>query len=124
LAPLLCLLEDFLMLQPDHWEWFKLLLYSAVAALGGTLGYLMREMDSGNKLGFWPTILQGLSAGFVGGLVYLACHAANLSYEWTGVIVGVCGWLGANASIQFLERFVFKKLGIKVIDDDNDNDKR
>lgn len=83
------------------------------AAIAGALGYLMRSLDSGQKLSKARLFLEAAASGFVGLLTIWLCHAMNLSYEWTGVVVGVCGWLGAHASIQVLQKVVWAKLRIK-----------
>jgi hypothetical protein len=97
--------------------WVKMLLYALLAALGGFLGYVMRSLDSKtHPVSYRRASVEGLAAGFVGLLVMLVCSATNMSEQWTGVIVGVAGWLGANASIRMLEKLVFKKLGISLED--------
>ena len=90
----------------------KAVLYAALATFGGFLGHVMRDLDEENPIRYRRAGIEGLAAGFVGLLVMLMCNATNMSDEWTGVIVGVSGWLGANASIRMLEKLVFKKLGI------------
>lgn len=104
-------------IPPDpQWGWTKLVLYAAFASLGGVLGHLFRTVDKGQTISWTRAALEGVAAGFVGLLFYLTCNAMGMSEQWTGVIVGVSGWLGATASIKLLEAFAFKKLGIGKAD--------
>lgn len=75
----------------------------------------MRSLDKSHPIGYGRASVEGLAAGFVGLLVMLVCNELSLSEQWTGVIVGVAGWLGANASIRMLEKQVFHKLGISPL---------
>lgn len=103
----------------DNIEWMKALIYASFAALGGTLGYVMRSLDSGAKLLWWRALFEGVSAAFVGLLAMWLCQSAGLSQQWTAVTVGICGWLGATASIQVLQRLVWDRLGLNKIKDDD-----
>lgn len=94
----------------DNW-WIKAGAYVAFSAVGGMLGFLMRSVDGKQPFRIWRCLLEGAGAAFVGLLVLLICQAMNLSPQWTGVIVGVCGWLGASATIRMLESVVRNKLG-------------
>lgn len=102
-------------MSPDHeplYWWLNALAYAALAAIGGLLGYLMREMEHGRPIKWSKAILQAVAAAFTGFLILLLCNATGLSEEWKGVIVGLFGWLGANATIRVLETVVFKRLGL------------
>ena len=103
------------MLPEDPWNswWIKASAYGLFAMFGGTMGHLMRTIDSRQKIKWGRAALEGGAAGFVGLLMLLVCQAMNLSEQWTGVIVGVSGWLGANATIRMLESIVLEKLGIE-----------
>lgn len=100
--------------------WIRFLGYGAFASFAGLCGHLLRTMDDGKPVYWKRAVLEGASAGFVGVLVLLTCDAMNLTPEWTGVIVGVSGWLGANATIQLLEKVMIKKLGIDKPEIPND----
>lgn len=100
--------------QFDLSEWLTSIGYTLLAALGGLLGYVMREHDKGNPLNAWRAFAEALSSGFVGFLVMLLCFAMGFDPLWSGFIVGIFGWLGANVSIRLLERIVYEKLGIKL----------
>lgn len=96
-------------------EWLeKTLTYVGLAASGGAIGHLMRP---GDRKTLGSTLLEAAGAGFVGYLVLQLCVASNLSIEWTGVVVGTSGFLGANATIGMLERFVYQRLGFGKKDD-------
>ena len=80
----------------------------AIAFLGGLIGALMRREAS-----TWQTaILGACGVGFVGFIVAKLCHASGLSDDWTFVMVGVSGWLGAERTISYLERLFASRLGI------------
>jgi ABC-type transport system involved in cytochrome c biogenesis permease subunit len=101
--------------DPETWVWLvwlKLALYAMFAALGGMLGHVMRALDKREQIMWFRALVEGIAAGFVGMLFYLVCQAMGMSEQWTGVIVGVSGWLGATASIKLLESAVYKKLGL------------
>jgi len=99
----------------DEFWWVKFVGYGAFAAFAGMCGHLLRTLDSAHKVVWSRVVIEGFAAGFVGVLVYLLCKAMGMSIEWTGVVVGVSGWLGANATIKMLERVVLKKLGLPVV---------
>jgi len=92
--------------------WGKTAAYALLASVGGFLGHIMRALDRSDRISWLRAMIESLAAGFVGILVTLACNALSLNDQWTGLIVGVCGWLGANASIRILEKVAFKKLGV------------
>ena len=68
-----------------------------LAALAGLLGHLMRVVERGGKVKWLVAGLEACASGFVGYLAIPMCKAMGLSYEWTGVVVGLLGWLGAAA---------------------------
>ena len=91
-------------------EWIeKTLTYVGIASTGGFFGHMMR-LDGKQKT-ISSTALETGAAGFVGYLVFQLCAAYNLSPEWTGVIVGTSGFLGANATIGLLRSIVSQRLG-------------
>lgn len=92
--------------------WIRILGYAVFAAFGGSIGHILRTLDSGQPIRWGKAVAQGVGAGFVGVLVLLACQALGLSESWTGLTVGVCGWMGASATIVILEKLVFKRLGV------------
>ena len=97
----------------DEWNWwFRAAAYASFAALGGVMGHLMRMVDNKDPINWARACLEGASAGFVGLLMLFVCDALSLGQQWTGVIVGVSGWLGANVTIRMLESIVRKRLGI------------
>lgn len=84
------------------------------------MGHLLRTIHKDEIIHWGKAAVEGCSAAFVGIIVMLMCQALNLTEAWTGVIVGVCGWLGATATIAFLERIVRKKLGMEGPEDEKD----
>lgn len=101
----------------DGWKWLGLVV---LAAVGGVLSKLMTTMKAGAPVLFWPTFVQGMSSGFVGLLLMWLCESAHLSFQWTAVTVGVGGWLGAEASIQLIQRLVYSKVGLNNRSQDDD----
>lgn len=93
-------------------SWYDHLIFSVLAAVAGLLGHHMRNVNSRRQTTFKRSLLEAASSGFIGFLTVLLCRAMGISYEWTGVIAGLLGWLGATASIQLFERVVRRKLGL------------
>lgn len=94
----------------DNW-WLRAGAYTLFSAIGGMIGFTMRAVDGKQPFVLWRLFVEGAGAAFVGVLVMLLCEAMGLSQQWTGVIVGVCGWLGASATIRMLESVIRNKLG-------------
>lgn len=97
---------------PSNFTWLQLVLFPLMASIGGALGHVLRTLDAGKHVSMWRTLLESLAAGFVGCLVMLLCQALGATPQIAGVIVGVCGWLGATMSIRMLEKWVRRWLGI------------
>jgi hypothetical protein len=102
--------------SPDQalnwWQAIRGVAYAVFAFVAGFLGYLLRTLDAGAAISYGRALVEALSASLVGLLTMWICQSMGLSQQWTAVSVGVSGWLGANASIQFLQRIVWSKLGL------------
>lgn len=96
----------------------EIITMSAFGGVGGMLSYLMRTLNADKQPKFGKLVVEGLSSGFVGLLAMLACKALGADPLWSGVVVGVFGWVGAEASIAILARLVRQRLGV-----DNGNSK-
>lgn len=94
----------------EHPWWLKPA-YILLAWFGGGIGYVMRQLEAKENVSWWRALAEASASAFAGILVLLLCLAMKLSVEWTGIIVGVCGWLGANATIRLLEKVTIKKIG-------------
>lgn len=101
------------MWTPDWIE--KTLTYVGLAASGGFFGHMMRANGKPKTIG--STLIEIGSAGFVGYLVLQLCNAYGLSQEWTGIVVGTSGFLGANATIGLLQNVVMQRLGLTKKED-------
>lgn len=99
----------------DYWY------YIAIATIGGVLGHMMRKLAGCRKIMVGETILQGASAAFAGTLILFACRAMGAPEELSGVLVGLCGWLGADASLMVLQTYIYRRL---YIDKEHDDDKK
>lgn len=73
----------------------------------------MRSLDKKERITWTRCVIESVAAGFVGLLVLLMCQAMDVGEQWTGVIVGVSGWLGASATIRMLEMAMRKRLGLE-----------
>jgi hypothetical protein len=104
--------------DPEVRKWVEAIAFTGLSGIGGMIGYIYREVQSERRPNPWRALIEGSAAAFVGILVFLMCDALNLGLQWTGVIVGVFGWLGATATIHVLEKVVFKKLGVSKNESD------
>lgn len=93
--------------------WAKTTAFVTLAAMAGGLGYVTRVLDNDERVRAGRTVIEVMSAAFVGLLFKLVCDEVGLSDRWTGVVVGLAGWLGASASVRMLENLVYDKLGLK-----------
>lgn len=101
------------------WLWML-----ALAATGGGLGHIMRQLDKGAPVSWARVLFEVICAAFAGALVMLVCQSLHFSPQWTGVIVGVFGWVGGSTAMRYLERMVSKRLDVdnKKGDDDVQGD--
>ncbi len=104
-------------MEHDLAWWARAAAYAMFAAVGGILGHLMRILDKKHTVSWARAVLEGIAAGFVGILMLFICDASSLSAQWTGVIVGVSGWMGASASIRLLEILVRRRLNVQSPED-------
>lgn len=107
-------MEAILTNSPDFL--YESICFGLFAAVGGCLAYTLRCLNQEKKPKVSRAIAEFLASGFVGILAMLGCKAMELDWRWSGLVVGVFGWLGAEVSIALLAKLVRKKLGIS----DND----
>ena len=90
----------------DFRGWYLPIVLVALAAVGGFLGSIFRALDSDGKIVWFVIVVETFASAFSGVIVMLLCQAVGLSAQWTGVIVGVCGWFGGRTTMVWLERRV------------------
>lgn len=88
--------------------WYLPALLILLAAVGGLIGSTIRMLDQNGKISWFLVMLEALASAFSGVIVMLLCQALGFNLQWTGVIVGVCGWFGGRTTMLWLEKRVRK----------------
>lgn len=92
-------------------DWWLSIALVVLAAIGGTIGSTMRQLEAGDGEIKWFIVgVETLASAFSGILVMMLCQSLNLSVQMTGVIVGVCGWFGGRTTMLWLEKRVRRVL--------------
>jgi 4-amino-4-deoxy-L-arabinose transferase-like glycosyltransferase len=118
---MLCSLEIFMLLgwEEKMDEFIRSWVYIMIAAIGGALGHMMRRLGSQQPIKVGETLLQAVGAAFAGYLVLLGCRSLDIPPDVSGLIIGLCGWLGADATLMLLQDYIYKKIKINsVVDED------
>lgn len=88
-------------------EWYlTTVLFLILAALGGMIGSIIRMLDAEEHINWFVVFVETLASAFSGVIVMLLCQALGFNLQWTGVIVGVCGWFGGRTTMLWLEKRV------------------
>lgn len=93
-------------------EWAKLFIYAAFAGIGGFLAHIVKCLENNSPISWLKCIVAAFASGFVGILMVLLCTILKLDMAWTGLLVGMSGWIGAEATIQLISAIVRRKLGV------------
>ena len=93
----------------------EILQFAGLSAMGGLLGYLMRQVTRKQPIKLGRATLEAVASGFIGIITMFLCHAIGLPWYWSGAVVGVLGWLGAEASIVVIARAIRGKIGLDLI---------
>ena len=92
----------------------EILQFAGFSAIGGLLGYLMRQATREQPIKLSRATLEAVASGFIGVIAMFLCHAIGLPWYWSGTVVGVLGWLGAEASIVVIARAIRGKIGLDL----------
>ena len=85
-------------------EWYITTgLFLILAMLGGLIGSMIRMLDDKGHINWFVVAVESLASAFSGVIVMLLCQALGFNLQWTGVIVGVCGWFGGRTTMLWLE---------------------
>lgn len=77
-----------------------------LAAIGGLLGSLVWMIEAKKKIMWIVVMIETMASAFAGVLVVMLCNYLTLDIRLTGVIVGVCGWVGGRTAMVWLEKRV------------------
>lgn len=93
----------------------EILSFAGFSSLGGLLSYLMRQHTREQPIKLSRAALEAVASGFTGVIAMFLCYAINLPWQWSGAVVGITSWLGAEASIFVFARAVRGKIGLDLI---------
>ena len=99
----------------NEYNIIEILQFAGFSAMGGLLGYLMRQATREQPIKLSRATLEAVASGFIGIIAMFLCHAMGLPWYWSGAVVGVLGWLGAEASIVVIARAIRGKIGLDLI---------
>lgn len=93
-------------------ETAKSLIYTAIAGVGGALGYIYRETRAGRVIRFTRILLSALLAAFIGYHMILVYQSLGLSEQMIGALNGLTAILGVEFALYLFEKLIFKHLGL------------
>lgn len=87
-------------------KWIDTIHFTIIACLGGCVSYVSNT----STFTFREFFIKGLSSGFTGYLIYQLCDYNSLPSNMTGFLCGTFGYLGSDATILILKKYLQKYL--------------
>lgn len=88
-----------------------------MAGAGGIIAALLRK-----ETHTWSeTLIAGAGAVFMGFIVAKVCRVAGFNEDISIIITSLSGWLGAERTSHYLEKYVAKRLGLSSPNDETEN---
>lgn len=101
-------------LPPEH---AKNLFLTAMAAVGGGLGYLYKDIRMGRKFRWMRFGLASAVAGFLGFHTALLFRSWGLNEEVVGALNGITAFIGVDFMVWLVSRWLAKVAGVQVDDE-------
>lgn len=96
-------------LPPEH---SSSIFYTAMAGLGGALGYIYRHSRANRKIVVSKLFLAACMSSFIGFHMIYVYRDLGLSESLIGALNGLTAVLGVEFMLYLFERFVLSKFGL------------
>lgn len=90
-------------MSPD-WDWGIVYILTAIAMVGGSLGYAARTHDAKEKFSFNAFIQEGIYSAFFGFLIGVINVEQGVPLGIGGAFIGVLSWSGSRTMLKYLKR--------------------
>lgn len=87
-----------------NWDWNIVFILTAIAMVGGSLGYAARTRDAKEKFRLSVFIQEGAFSAFFGFLIGVINVEQGVSLGLSGAFIGVLSWSGSRTMLKFLRR--------------------
>lgn len=87
-----------------NWDWNIVFILTAIAMVGGSLGYAARAHDSKEKFKLIIFVQEGAYSGFFGFLLGVINVEQGVPLGIGGAFIGVLSWSGSRTMLKYLKR--------------------
>lgn len=86
-----------------NWDWNIVFILTAIAMVGGSLGYTARAHDAKEKFSFSTFVTEGFTSAFFGFLLGVINVEQGVPLGIGGAFIGVMSWSGSRTMLKYLK---------------------
>lgn len=87
-----------------NWDWNIVIILTAIAMVGGSLGYAARAHDAKEGFSLSAFIKEGAFSAFFGFLLAVLNVEQGVPLGVGGAFIGVLSWSGSRTMLKYIKR--------------------